>query len=180
MKNVGDKDDSKSRQNWDELSLKPSRKHAQNDSCRLLCILSAENIDRDCVTIYHRSSHVDHMFIYIVVAHSIGLTWKPLIELAVVRLKELNADKEVCEEVVQQSEIAALSMQVNSQAPPSSDVSVHLMIPSLSAPLSKLTPFPKLAHHQGSLLHTSQGPRVTVRVFRKDDEGNGSRGSGGS
>jgi len=38
----------------------------------------------------------------------------PLIELAVVCLKELNADKEVCEEVAQQSEIAALSMQVNS------------------------------------------------------------------
>ena len=38
MKNVDDKDDSKSRQNWDELSLKPSRKHAQN-------IFSAENIE---------------------------------------------------------------------------------------------------------------------------------------
>ena len=76
------------------------------------------------------------------------------------RLKELNADKEVCEEVAQQSEIAALSMKVNPQAPPSSDVSVHLMIPSLSAPFSKL------AQHQP---RTSQGPRMTVRVFRKDD-----------
>jgi len=62
---------------------------------------------------------------------------KPLMELAVVRLKELNADKEVCEEVAQQTETAALSMQVNLQTPPSSDVPVHLMIPSLSAPLPK-------------------------------------------
>ena len=37
----------------------------------------------------------------------------------------------------QQTETAALSMQVNPQAPPSSDVPVHLMIPSLSAPLPK-------------------------------------------
>jgi len=95
-----------------------------------------------------------------------------LIELVVVRLKELNADKEVCEEVAQQTETAALSMEVN---PPSSDVPVHLMIPSLSVPSKN-----SLNLNQESLLHTSQGPRVTVRVFRKDDEVNGSRGPGGS
>ena len=38
---------------------------------------------------------------------------KPLIELAVIRLKELNTDKEACEEVVQQTGTAALSMQVS-------------------------------------------------------------------
>jgi len=38
-----------------------------------LCILSAENIDRVCVTIYVlNASHVDHMFV--VVAHSKSLT----------------------------------------------------------------------------------------------------------
>jgi len=69
---------------------------------------------------------------------------KPLIEYpAAVCLKELNADKEAAattvahEETAQQIETAALSMQVNPQAPPSSDVPVHLMIPSLSAPLPK-------------------------------------------
>jgi len=92
----------------------------------------------------------------------------------VFRLKELNADKEVCEEVAQQSEIAALSMKVNPQAPPSSDVSVHLMIPSLSAP------FQKLAHHHPRVTSALQGLRVTVRVFGKDDEINGSRRSAGS
>jgi len=76
------------------------------------------------------------------------------------------------EEVAQQTETAALSMQVNPQAPPSSDVPVHLMIPSLS-PNS-------LIINQVSLLHTSQGPRVTVRVFRKDDEVNESGRSEGS
>jgi len=67
---------------------------------------------------------------------------KPLIDYpAAVCLKELNADKEAAattvarEETAQQTETAALSMQVNPQAPPSSDVPVHLMIPSLSAPL---------------------------------------------
>ena len=63
---------------------------------------------------------------------------------------ELNADKEAweapaitvaCVETAQQTETAALS-QVNPQAPPSSDVPVHLMIPSLSAPLPK--------HHSSS------------------------------
>jgi len=64
-----------------------------------------------------------------------------------VRLKELNADKEACKapaitvtcvETAQQTETAALSMEVNPQAPPSSDVPDHLMTPSLSAPLPKL------------------------------------------
>jgi len=67
----------------------------------------------------------------------------PIEYLAVVRMKERNADKETAattvarEETVQQAETAALSMQVNPQAPPSSDVLVPLMIPSLFAPLPK-------------------------------------------
>jgi len=56
---------------------------------------------------------------------------KPLIGLAEVRPKELNADKEgweapaiivAREETAQQTETAALSMQVNPQALPSSDL----------------------------------------------------------
>jgi len=93
-----------------------------------------------------------------------------LIELVVVRLKELNADKEVCEEVAQQTETAALSMEVNPQTPPSSDVPVHLMIPSLSAPSKN-----SLNLNQESLLHTYEGPKVTV--VSKDDEVNESGGS---
>jgi len=63
-----------------------------------------------------------------------------------VRLKEFNADKEAweapattvtCVETAQQTETAALSMWVKPQAPPSSDVPVHLMISSLSAPQTK-------------------------------------------
>jgi len=63
-----------------------------------------------------------------------------------VHLKELNADKEAWEapaitvareETAQQTETAVLSMQVNPQALPSSDVPVPFMIPSLSAPLLK-------------------------------------------
>ena len=42
------------------------------------------------------------------------------------------------EETAQQTGTATLSMQVNPQALPSSDVSVPFMIPSLSAPLLKL------------------------------------------
>jgi len=61
-------------------------------------------------------------------------------------LKELNADKEgweapaitvAREETAQQTGTATLSMQVNLQALPCSDVSVPFMIPSLSAPLLK-------------------------------------------
>ena len=84
-----------------------------------------------------QTSHdVDHI--------GLNKTKKPLIEYpAAVCLKELNADKEAAattvarEETAQQTETAALSMEVNPQAPPSSDVPVHLMIPSLSAPLPK-------------------------------------------
>jgi len=70
---------------------------------------------------------------------------KPLIGLAEVRLKEVNADKQgweapaitVAHETAQQTGTATLSMQVNPQALPSSDVSVPFMILSLSAPLLK-------------------------------------------
>jgi len=71
---------------------------------------------------------------------------KPLIGLTEVRLKELNTDKEAWEapaisvareETAQQTETAALSMQVNPQALPCSDVPVPFMLPSLSAPLLK-------------------------------------------
>jgi len=63
------------------------------------------------------------------------------------------------EEVAQQTETAALSMQVNPQAPPSSDVPVHLMVPLLSAP------FQKLAHHQ---------PRVaSARLSRTQSDSEG-------
>jgi len=71
---------------------------------------------------------------------------KPLIGLAEVRLKELNTDKEAWEtpaisvareETAQRTETAALSMQVNPQALPSSDAPVPFMLPSLSAPLLK-------------------------------------------
>jgi len=71
---------------------------------------------------------------------------KLLFRLAEVRLEELNADKETWEapaitvareETAQQTETAALSMQVNPRALPSSDVPVSFMIPSLSAPLLK-------------------------------------------
>jgi len=70
MKNVSDKDDSKSRQNWRvgmNLVCNLVASMPKNDSCRLLCILSAENIDRVCVTIYVRC-------IYMVVAHRKSLT----------------------------------------------------------------------------------------------------------
>ena len=63
------------------------------------------------------------------------------------------------------------------------DAGVHLpvMCPSIWWFLRYLLPSKNsLIIIQGSLLHASQGPRVTVRVFRKDDEINGSRGSAGS
>jgi len=90
---------------------------------------------------------------------------KPLVEYpAAVCLKELNADKETAattaarEETAQHTETAALSMQVKPQAPPSSDVPVHLMIPSLSA---------RLPRTKSRFCSPSQGPRVTVREFRR-------------
>jgi len=76
---------------------------------------------------------------------------------------ELNADKEAweapaitvaCVETDQQTETAALSMQVNPQAPPSSDVSVHLMVPSLSAPLPK----PRSSSTQGRFCTPLEDP----------------------
>ena len=74
---------------------------------------------------------------------------KWLIEyLAVVRLKEVNADKEAAgttvarEETVQQAETAALSMEVNPQAP------LSVMCPSLWWFLRYLLLFPNLAHHR--------------------------------
>jgi len=86
-----------------------------------------------------RTSHdVDHL--------GFNKIRKPLIELAEVCLKELNADKEgweapaitvAREETAQQTGTAILSMQVNPQALPCSDVSVPFMILSLSAPLLK-------------------------------------------
>ena len=48
------------------------------------------------------------------------------------------------------------------------------LVPSLSVP------FQKLAHHHPRVTSALQGLRVTVRVFGKDDEINGSRRSAGS
>ena len=89
--------------------------------------------------LFRQTSHdVDHL--------GFNKIKKPLIELAEVCLKELNADKEgweapaitvAREETAQQTGTATLSMQVNLQALPCSDVSVPFMIPSLSAPLLK-------------------------------------------
>jgi len=74
MKNVGNKDDSKSRQNWGagmNLVWNPVASMPKNDSCRLL---SAENIDGVCVTIYVlNASHVDHMFVTILLAQNFDI-----------------------------------------------------------------------------------------------------------
>ena len=93
-----------------------------------------------------------------------------------VHLKEPNADKEAWEapaitvareETAQQTETAVLSMQVNPQALPSSDVPVPFMIPSLSAPLLKArssstkgrfcTPLKDLGDSEGDKVNQSGG-----------------------
>ena len=94
---------------------------------------------------------------------------KPLIGLTEVRLKELNTDKEAWEapaisvareDTAQQTETAALSMQVNPQALLSSGARPFYDSFAICSPSQT-----SLIINQGSFLHTSQGPRVTVRVL---------------
>ena len=108
---------------------------------------------------------------------------KPLIGLAEVRLKELNADKEgweapaiivAREETAQQTGTATLSMQVNPQALLSSGARPFYDYFAICSP-SQIS----LIINQGSFLHISQGPGVTVRVFSNDDEAGGLEGSVG-
>ena len=94
---------------------------------------------------------------------------KPLIGLTEVRLKELNTDKEAWEapaisvareDTAQQTETAALSMQVNPQALLSSGARPFYDSFAICSPSQT-----SLIINQGSFLHTSQGPGVTVRVL---------------
>ena len=75
----------------------------------------------------------------------------------------------------QQTGTAALSMQVNPQALLSSGARPFYDSFAICSPSQT-----SLIINQGSFLHTSQGPGVTVRVFSKDDEVSESGGLEGS